>query len=766
MLSVPDTPEGNGHDSAAKSGNSLAQRKRDQHRRLKVILLAIVALLLLLLIIAVVILIVILLGRPTLDTTEFYNTNRGWQDSCQRFSTPPLLLVSFDGFQAGYLSRGLSPAIQKIFDCGSRAESMLPSYPSITFPNHYTIVTGLYPESHGVINNVFFDNSGDEDDVFFKSTKNPKWWQGEPIWNTARKNGKNATVFFWPGSEVPIQGMPPPAFLSFNDSIPFSQRVDQVVHWLLDPQKELSLISMYFEEPDRSGHQMGPASDKVNSAIIYVDAMLNYMMSELDRNGLLGCINIVVVSDHGMQRIRSDQTVYFEDFLDVKDPNVKVFDGSLGMIQFADPKHVNVSQIMANERLKCQEGFLYRAYTRETVPKRYHFTDNHRIGPILLDATEGSEFYLDRNRSWSGKGDHGYDNRLKSMRAIFGAVGPSIKSGITMPPFQNIELYNFFVNLLELETSAPNNGTKGALDSLLLKPSKVVDAPTLTVIACREEYTPVTCGHTCHPIEFSSSVSNNCERLPDLDVPTAISGENLCVVQLCNASLLFDKQLKAPKMVVSVLGTPIPNIDHRSDCQIEVLASSNDYLLKNCSEASQGSAVSLFSDDDIYRFIVNGQFKSDPKFVNGIWQSLLRLVKSYRKHYKRLVMYSGPIYDPNANGKFVTNEEILKRSNSPYPTHIFVILFRCGNNFWNPVGTACTNPDSSEVMTILLPTTSEDFNCLHLEEYIFHHAGRVRDVELATGLEFFADRALFDAQTAVRLRTKMTEELWQLEVTD
>ncbi|KAK0411010.1 hypothetical protein QR680_005430 [Steinernema hermaphroditum] len=750
------------------------ERPKSEHHRLKLILLGTVAFLLLLVAIALVVLIFVLITRsPEGETTEFYNLDRGWQASCQRrcskkFSTPPLLLISFDGFQAGYLSRNLSPAIKSIFDCGSKADYIFPSYPSITFPNHYTIITGLYPESHGIVTNAFFDGSVRGESTFTKGSKNPDWYGGEPLWNTLRKQGRNASSFFWPGSEVPIQGMPPPAFLPYNSTVPFSQRVDQVVKWLLDPSGEMSFISIYFDEPDSSGHQGGPISDKVNSAIIYVDAMLNYLMSELDRNGLVGCVNVVIVSDHGMQSVREDQKVYYDDFLDISDPNVKVFDSSIGRVQLVDEAKTNLSALLSSEFLKCQKGDFFRVYDRHSTPMCLHYTDNKRIGAILLDPSEGTEFYIDRGHPWSGKGDHGYDNRLKSMRAIFGAFGPSIRSGVTVPPFQNIELYNFFANLLELPISAPNNGTKGTLDTLLVNPPKREETNMTTVPDCEEQPKTFSCGHVCPTVEFARSASGSCRSVPKLRVPSVLSNDALCAIDLCNASLLFDRRLKSSKMAVSILDTPIRNVDHRSDCRIAVSAFSNEEHLRNCSEMNRKPSLILFSDDDDYRFVVDAQLQADPKFVkpNGIWEKFLKLIKKYRKHYRRLIMFSGPIYNFNSGRNAPSEDDVSRRSNASSPTHIFVILFRCADGLWTSSGVSCSNPGNSRVISFLLPTIPEDYNCLDSDEYLFHHTARVRDIELATGLEFFADRDLFDAAMAIRLRTALPEELWQRELSE
>ena len=168
------------------------------------------------------------------EDAAFLNMYVGWRDNCNRkcqakipFNVPPLLLISLDGFRADYLERELTPAISRILSCGAHADYLLPSYPSKTFPNHYTIVTGLYPEAHGIVDNYFWDDERPEK-RFSKASVDPGWYHGEPIWNTVTKNGKKSAIFFWPGSEVPIQGIRSAYRYTYNASTPFSKRVDQV----------------------------------------------------------------------------------------------------------------------------------------------------------------------------------------------------------------------------------------------------------------------------------------------------------------------------------------------------------------------------------------------------------------------------------------------------------------------------------------------------------------------------------------------------------
>uniref|UniRef100_A0A914D2M2 Uncharacterized protein n=1 Tax=Acrobeloides nanus TaxID=290746 RepID=A0A914D2M2_9BILA len=217
---------------------------------------------------------------------------------------------------------------------------------------------------------------------------------------------------------------------------------------------------MYFEQPDAAGHNAGPNSDAVDSALIYVDAMINYLAHRLDQKGYLGC----------MQKLKKSHFMAIEEYININDSNVEVFGGAIGNIHFPNKTGLNLTSKM--EKFARKNGDTFRAYTKETMPKRYHYANNRRIGDIIIDAVGGTEIFKTKaelNAS-TMEGDHGFDNRLPSMRAIFGAYGPSVKENFTIPPFQNIELYNLFTDLMGLTNFAPNNGTRGLLNSILRKP--------------------------------------------------------------------------------------------------------------------------------------------------------------------------------------------------------------------------------------------------------------------------------------------------------
>ncbi|VDO11274.1 unnamed protein product [Brugia timori] len=223
---------------------------------------------------------------------------------------------------------------------------MLPTFPSKTFPNHYTIATGLYPAWHGIVDNAFYDTQFK--DFFKKSTNQSGWYLGEPIWETAQKAGLKSAVFFWPGSEG--IGKLPNFWMKYNSSVPFTYRIDTLIKWLKLPDGERpSLIQAYFEEPDYAGHMGGPDSQTVRTAMILMDGMINYLISRLTEEGLMGCINFILLSDHDADNIINDMI----------------------------------------SKLECQHGNNYIAYRKDLVPIRFHYAGSPRIGDIVIKGRPG-----------------------------------------------------------------------------------------------------------------------------------------------------------------------------------------------------------------------------------------------------------------------------------------------------------------------------------------------------------------------------------------
>ncbi len=232
----------------------------------------------------------------------------GLLTACQNPQTksqqqPYLIVVSMDGFRWDYTDSVPTPNFDRLAQKGVHATSMQVSFPSKTFPNHYTLATGLTPDHHGIVNNNFYAPDLDEHYSLGKrsAVEDGRFYGGEPIWNTAKKNGIKTASFFWVGSEANIQGMRPDYWKRYNGKIPFKQRVDTVMHWLNLPAKQRPhLIMWYAHEPDHTGHATGPHSPQTDSVVMLMDELLGYFMDRLAQQPMADSVNVIITSDHGM----------------------------------------------------------------------------------------------------------------------------------------------------------------------------------------------------------------------------------------------------------------------------------------------------------------------------------------------------------------------------------------------------------------------------------------------------------------------------------
>jgi predicted AlkP superfamily pyrophosphatase or phosphodiesterase len=383
-----------------------------------------------------------------------------------------VILVSIDGFRADYLQHHEVPHLRRLAAEGVHAPAgMIPVFPSLTFPNHYSIVTGLYPEHHGIVANTIYDP---EWDAWFRirdrsAIEDQRWWGGEPIWVTAQRQGLRSATFFWVGSEAPIQGIRPTYWKKFDTSIPSSRRVDQVLHWLDLPTAERpSLITLYFGEIDSKSHRYGPDSAQVAEALGRVDAHLGRLIRGLEERELLGRVNVVVVSDHGMAATSSERLIVLDERIDLADVQIVNLSPVL-MLRPRAGKFETVRQALVGAHPHLA------VYRREEIPARLHFRDNRRITPLVGLADEGWSIVASRESRQPPRGMHGYDNALESMRALFVAHGPAFWGGIEIEPFEIVHLYELLAAVLGLDP-APNDGSPQALRGVLREGSPV--APT------------------------------------------------------------------------------------------------------------------------------------------------------------------------------------------------------------------------------------------------------------------------------------------------
>lgn len=375
------------------------------------------------------------------------------------------LLISFDGFRYDYLDKAATPHFDSLAASGVRA-NLIPVFPSKTFPNHYSIATGLYPEHTGFVGNTMYDPEWDEwyriSDR--KAVENGKWYGGEPIWNTLEKQGVRTATMFWVGSEADIQGMHPTHWKTFDESMPFKARIDTVVKWLSDPESPVvDFATLYFNEPDHMGHTYGPQSDSVKAAVKQADQLIGYLKDRMQQKHLWQTTNIIVVSDHGMAELSGDKLIELDTIIDMANVKRTIW-GPMTMVQ---PKEGKMQQVY--NALKSHADH-YEVYKKEEIPERYHLKKSRRVSDIIIVAELGYTILDQKSKkrfldSLPG-GTHGYDNQNKEMQALFLARGPAFRENAELGSFQNIHIYELINHLMGTDP-ATNDGSLDSVKVLL-----------------------------------------------------------------------------------------------------------------------------------------------------------------------------------------------------------------------------------------------------------------------------------------------------------
>ncbi|OWF48846.1 bis(5'-adenosyl)-triphosphatase enpp4-like [Mizuhopecten yessoensis] len=379
-------------------------------------------------------------------------------DTCRKYANQ-VLLVSMDGFRYDYPEKAATPNFDKMAQNGVRAEYMTSTFTTKTFPAHYSIATGLYDESHGIVGNNMYDPEFGE--FFTMRSRETKWWDGgEPLWITARRQGLSSGTMFWPGSEVEIQGIHANKWYNYNESITFDQRIDIVIDMLKNDK--YNFVTTYFHEPDRTGHRYGPDSQEVVDKITEMDELLGTILDKLIKNGLQDKVNFILTSDHGMAEVDYDnKLVEIYDLVNKSLVNITV--GS-GPIMHVIPENGEEDAIIND--INSHPNFT--AYRKADIPDRWHYKNNRRVMPIFVVADEGWTITWNATRSklYPSKGNHGYDNGLMSMKPIFYAMGPNFRSNLLAPPLNSVDVYPLVCELLGI-TPSPNNGTLANIITIL-----------------------------------------------------------------------------------------------------------------------------------------------------------------------------------------------------------------------------------------------------------------------------------------------------------
>jgi predicted AlkP superfamily pyrophosphatase or phosphodiesterase len=395
-----------------------------------------------------------------------------------------LVLISLDGFRSDYLDRPDLPNIRRVLQRGARARSLVPVFPSLTFPNHYSLVTGLRPNRHGLVSNIFFDPVRRQT----YSLRDPQtvgdstWYRGEPIWVTAERQGMVAACYFWPGSEAAIGGIRPTLWTKYDGTVPNHVRVDAILEWLrLPDDRRPHVLTLYMSEVDGASHQSELGSRNIDLAIRSVDSSLGRLLDGIETLPVRDRTFVVLSSDHGMTNTRLAQIVAIDDLIDMT--GILLAEGGpVGNL------HLSSGARRADEiRDALNRGLTHgRAYLRAEVPERLHYRADPRIGDVVVIMSEGYMIELAERRSRRTRpepfGMHGWDPALPSMQAMFAVSGPGVRAGITVPAVENVDVYPFLTEVLGLTPASGLDGRSGYIRSLVMEPA-VGSKPPMPSIA-------------------------------------------------------------------------------------------------------------------------------------------------------------------------------------------------------------------------------------------------------------------------------------------
>lgn len=397
------------------------------------------------------------------DTTQLIVAGRS--NSPEQQSKPYVILISADGFRYDYAEKYQATQLLDLAHSGVKADAMIPSYPSVTFPNHYTIATGLYPSHHGLVNNTFYDPA--KDDTYSMGAKakvgDSSWYGGTPIWVLAEQQQMLSASLFWVGSEAAVKGIRPTYSYRFNDRMEIGKRLQIVKNWLeLPAAKRPHLITFYLSEPDHAGHSYGPQDVHTTEAVQRVDSIIGALVQTVKTTGLP--VNFIFVSDHGMTAVDTEHPLALPAAIDTAKFRIPS-SGTMAVLHAKNKADIGplYQQLKANEQD-------YKVYLKTNMPAYLHYGEAddrfNRIGDIILIPEWPRVF----SRRKPGIGHHGFDPALvPDMKASFIAWGPAFKRNLLIPAFENVHVYPLIASILGLAITEKTDGNPDVLKGILKK---------------------------------------------------------------------------------------------------------------------------------------------------------------------------------------------------------------------------------------------------------------------------------------------------------
>lgn len=359
-----------------------------------------------------------------------------------RTKPPVTILISIDGFRTDYLTRGVTPRLSALAKAGASA-AMRPSFPSVTFPNHYTLVTGKRPDNNGIVSNRFEDAS-QPGKTFTMASSEPFWWnQAEPIWTTAEKAGVRTATMFWPGSNIDLAGVRPHDWHLYAEDNDARQRVDSIVDWLRRPAATRPrFLTLYFDTVDSAGHQFGPDDARTTEAVRAVDVAIGRLVDEV--KALNQPANFIIVADHGMAATSPDRLIKLYEIADAADYRF-IYGGAYGAVEAMPGREdaLAAKLLAPHPHMQC--------YRKGDIPPALHYGKNPRV-PAFICVVESGWLLLGAppppDRPIRAGGAHGYAPDTPDMAALFIASGPAIKANMRLPSFDNVDVYPLLARLI------------------------------------------------------------------------------------------------------------------------------------------------------------------------------------------------------------------------------------------------------------------------------------------------------------------------------
>ena len=676
--------------------------------------------------------------------------------------TPPLLVLSLDGFRPDYLDSGLVPTLYKFSEEGVRADYLMSQFPTITYPNHFSIATGLHPAWHGIVDNIFYDKTLNQTfNISSKGANDDKWWLGNPIWKLGRDEGLTTACYFWPGSEV--DSLLPNYTFPYQRNTPLIKQLRQVDSWLQLPEdKRPRLMMVYSYQPDSASHSYGYYSNEMNDSLREIDSSLNTFLSN---SSIWNCVDKIIVSDHGFANVSQAKTLYLDDIIDI----TLIYPVEQGPIMTFNVMNQSQTDFILNDiRADSRHDVLFDAYKSTGLPPRMHYGLSPRYCDVIIVNKVGWLMLYSRNKSkYTELGAHGWDNHARDMRALFIAQGPSFKHNYKYRAFENTHIFDLLTTLLRIQPSS-NNGSMGALNDLIsssfkgnLPPIEPSPQSNDTEVECRFPSLQLIKERVfCSECVYGSCNISQLDYLLDLNLtekeinsiksnlipgglPIGGGGSEYCYLANGDSLIKYSLKLRVPVWTAFMVDisnyTPsggLENCSHLNDPRIPKDSSPlcSDYTRANNSYSMISLLPLQFARKGAALTSATLPLKHLPTYLLN--HTLSRLIA--RHEDRSYVVVTGAVFLSPTSGERVSEDKWDKwlSDKLAIPSHVYQVIMKCLK-----VDDKCTL-DTSDVIGYVVENTDTAINPQSITEAYQLRMTTIREIERMSGVNFFHSLSL------------------------